>query len=140
MTNIQTLAIDVGGTGLKAAVVDSTGNLIGERARIDTPYPLTPAIFLDTIAKLIEPLTKFDRISAGFPGIVRNGAIITAPHFGNDEWHDFPLAEALATRLGKPARVLNDAEVQGLGAIKGEGLEFVITLGTGLGSALFRDG
>jgi polyphosphate glucokinase len=94
---------------------------------------------LDTLADLVAPLPPYDRISAGFPGFVRDGIIITAPHFEGD-WAKFPLADALAKRLGKPARVLNDAEVQGLGAIKGKGLELVITLGTGLGTAIFRDG
>src|SRR6185436_86163 len=66
--------------------------------------------------------------------------VITAPHFGNKEWHKFPLAKRLSDRLGKPARLLNDADVQGYGAIRGKGVEFVITLGTGVGTALFRDG
>ncbi|MDE3171800.1 MAG: ROK family protein, partial [Gemmatimonadota bacterium] len=61
-------------------------------------------------------------------------------HFGNDAWAGFPLAAVLARTLGKPTRVANDADVQGLGAVRGRGLEFVITLGTGLGTALFRDG
>jgi polyphosphate glucokinase len=88
---------------------------------------------------MIKALPPFDRISAGYPGFVRDGVIITSPHFG-DSWIDFPLADALAEKFGKPARVINDAEVQGFGAMQGQGLEFVITLGTGLGTALFRDG
>ena len=64
----------------------------------------------------------------------------TAPNLGTDVWHAYPLANDLAQRLGKPTRVLNDASVQGLGEISGEGLECVITLGTGFGFALFQDG
>jgi polyphosphate glucokinase len=139
MTDKHTLAIDIGGTGLKAAVVDSNGKLVVDRVRVPTPYPLTPHIFLDTLAPMVAALPPFDRISAGFPGFVRDGVIITAPHFG-DSWCDFPLADALAKKFGAPARVINDAEVQGFGAMQGKGIELVITLGTGLGTALFRDG
>ena len=135
----HTLAIDIGGTGLKASVLDGTGKMLVDRVRVATPYPLTPEIFLNTIAEMIKPLPPFDRISAGYPGFVRDGVIITSPHFG-DTWIDFPLADALAEKFGKPARVINDAEVQGFGAMQGKGLELVITLGTGLGTALFRDG
>jgi polyphosphate glucokinase len=139
MAGKLTLAIDIGGTGLKASVLDQSGKMVVDRVRVATPYPCTPQIMLDTLAQLVAPLPKFDRISAGFPGFVRDGVIITAPHV-NDGWENFPFADALEKRLGKPARVLNDAEVQGFGAMKGKGLELVITLGTGLGTALFRDG
>ena len=140
MSDIHTLAFDVGGTGLKAAIIDSKGHMVGERARVPTPYPCPPQVLLDAMAALAAQLGKFERISIGFPGIVRNDTIITAPHFGNEVWQNFPLAAAVAKRLGKPAHALNDAEVQAWGAISGKGLEFVITLGTGMGTALFRDG
>lgn len=135
-----TLAIDIGGTGLKATLLDVRGDMIGDRVRVETPYPGTPRAMVDALVKLVKPLPGFDRISIGFPGVVRDGRVITAPHFGNEQWHDFPLATRLSARLGKPARLLNDADVQGYGAIRGRGLELVITLGTGVGSALFRDG
>ena len=139
MTEKHTLAIDIGGPGLKAAVLDSKGNLVVDRVRVPTPYPLTPQIFLDTLAPMVAALPSFDRISAGFPGFVRNGVIITAPHFG-DSWSNFPMADALAKKFGKPARVINDAEVQVFGAMQGKGVELVLTLGTGLGTALFNNG
>jgi len=139
MTDKHTLAIDIGGTGLKASVLDGSGKMLVDRVRVPTPYPLTPDIFLSTVAEMVAKLPPFDRISAGYPGFVRDGVIITSPHFG-DTWIDYPLAGALTKRFGKPARVINDAEVQGFGAMKGKGLEFVITLGTGLGTALFRNG
>ena len=135
-----TLAIDIGGTGVKASVLDSAGTMLVDRVRVDTPSPCTPKILLDAIADLVAPLPPFERISAGFPGVIRDGRILTAPHFDHDAWRDFPLADALSERLGKPVRLLNDAEVQGFGIIKGQGLEFVLTLGTGAGTALFRDG
>jgi polyphosphate glucokinase len=136
----RTLAIDIGGTGLKASVLDENGNMIAEEVRIDTPYPCPPKVMLKSLEKLVEPLPAYDRISVGFPGVVGKGNVITAPHFGNRVWRDFPLAEELSERLGKPVRLLNDAEVQGFGVIVGRGLEVVLTLGTGAGTAVFREG
>jgi polyphosphate glucokinase len=136
----QTLAIDIGGTGLKASVLDESGKMVEKHVRVPTPYPLSPALLVETLVKLAEPLTSYDRISIGFPGVVRDGRITTAPHFKGKSWAEYPLADTLARRFGKPARLLNDAEVQGLGIIKGQGLEVVLTLGTGVGSAIFSNG
>jgi polyphosphate glucokinase len=137
---MKTLAIDIGGTGLKASVLDEAGAMVAKRVRIDTPYPFKPAHVPDIMARLTAPLPPYDRISIGFPGVVRDGRVITAPHFGTKVWRDFGLADAVSQRLGKPARLLNDAEVQGLGIVEGRGLEVVLTLGTGLGSAIFSNG
>jgi polyphosphate glucokinase len=136
----RTLAIDIGGTGLKASVLDDAGEMVAERVRIATPYPCTPEILLRAIVDLTAPLPVFDRVSIGFPGVVRDGRTVTAPHFDTDAWRDYPLEEAISHRFGKPARLLNDAEVQGLGIIAGRGLEVVLTLGTGIGSAVFING
>lgn len=136
----RTLALDIGGTGLKATVLDARGRMLVDRVRVKTPDPAPPDVMVDALVALAEPLPKYDRVSAGFPGVVREGRVLTAPHWGNEIWRGFPLAGTLRRRLGKPARVLNDADVQGYGAVQGRGLEFVITLGTGMGSALFRDG
>jgi polyphosphate glucokinase len=136
----HTLAIDIGGTALKASVLDRHGRMIVERVRMPTPYPCSPKVLLRTLVKLTAPLPGFDRISIGFPGVVRGGLVVTAPHFGEKAWRRYPLEEALAQRLERPARLLNDAEVQGLGIIAGRGLEVVLTLGTGIGSAVFADG
>ncbi len=135
-----TLAIDIGGTALKASVLDSSGQMIADRVRIPTPYPCPPEVMLKALSELVAPLPAFDRISIGFPGVVRNGRTLTAPHFGDDIWRDFPLEARLAERFARPARLLNDAEVQGLGIVKGSGLEVVLTLGTGVGSAIFTEG
>jgi len=134
------LAIDIGGTGLKAAVLDIDGNLVTERLRVETPHPCSPDELVDALIKLVEPLPAFDYVSVGFPGVVRKGKILTAPNLGTEVFRDFDLAGALQQRLGKPVRVINDADMQGYGAIEGKGLEMVITLGTGFGSALFMDG
>lgn len=137
----NTLAIDIGGSALKAAVLDSRGLPIVERVRIvKTPQPAPPEALLDALSTLVKPLPAYDRVSVGFPGVVRDGRVVTAPNLEPEAWRGFDLAGALAERLGKPARVLNDAEVQGLGVIRGEGLEMVITLGTGFGTGLFLDG
>ena len=139
-TQSGTLAVDIGGSGLKAAILDSDGAMVTERLRIDTPHPCKPDDLVEAIAKLVEPLAGFERVSVGFPGVVRNGKIVTAPNLGTQDLSGFDLASALQERLGKPVRVINDADMQGFGAIEGKGLEMVITLGTGFGSALFMDG
>ena len=139
-TGPRTLAIDVGGTGLKASVLDDAGGMLVNRLRVPTPYPCRPDILLAALAELTAPLPTFDRVSIGFPGVIRGGRVITAPHFDTKAWRDFALEAAISRLFDKPARVLNDAEIQGLGIIAGRGLEVVLTLGTGLGSAVFADG
>jgi polyphosphate glucokinase len=137
---MKTLAIDVGGSHLKASVLNEDGRLTVDRVRVATPVGAKPDKIVATLAELVEPLPPFDRISVGFPGVVRNGTVLTAPNLGNDDWKGFKLAEALGAKLGKPVKVLNDAEMQGMAVIKGHGMEIVITLGTGFGTALFMDG
>jgi polyphosphate glucokinase len=138
--NARTLAIDVGGTGLKASVLDDRGRMIVDSVRVDTPYPCPPKVLVKALVDLVKPFPAFDRVSIGFPGYVRENKVITAPHFGNDIWHGFDLVKALETKFGKPVRLLNDADMQGLAAIKGTGLELVVTLGTGVGTGWFRNG
>jgi polyphosphate glucokinase len=135
-----TLAIDIGATGLKAGVLDADGNPDEPNARVETPKKGTPDQVVTALLGLIEPLGAFDRISVGFPGVVRDGHVMTAPNLANEAWRDFPLASVLTDKLGKPVRMLNDATVHGLGVIAREGLECVITLGTGFGFALFDNG
>ena len=137
---MRILAIDVGGSGLKAALLDAGGNMVTERLRIETPHLDKPEVLVEALAGLVEPLGAFDYVSVGFPGVVRKGKIITAPNLGTDALKGFDLASALELRLGKPVQVINDADMQGYGAIEGKGIEMVITLGTGFGSALFMDG
>ncbi|HEX7840098.1 MAG TPA: ROK family protein [Kofleriaceae bacterium] len=138
-SNLRTLAIDIGGTGIKALVLGADGRALTERARIETPRPATPAALVPAIGKLVEPLGAFDRISVGFPGVVVDGVTLSAPNL-HKQWRGFDLAGAMTEQLGRPARVLNDAGVQGYGVIEGHGVEMVLTLGTGLGCALYLDG
>jgi polyphosphate glucokinase len=135
-----TLAIDIGGTRLKAGLLDQNGEMVAGPNRVNTPPHPVPRVVVDALVDLALPMGTFDRISVGFPGVVRHGQVLTAPNLGTPDWRNFPLAASLTDKLGKPARMLNDAEVQGLGVIGGKGLECVITLGTGMGFALFQDG
>jgi len=134
------LCIDVGGTGLKAAVISPAGKYLVRRVRVKTPERRKPRQIVKALADLAAPLGKFDHVTVGFPGVVKNGRVISAPAFGTGDWKGFALAAALQKTLGKPVKLLNDADVQGLAVIRGQGLELVCTLGTGFGTAWFRDG
>ena len=134
-----TLAVDIGGTGVKMLVLDNRGDPLSERARRDTPRPASPAAIVETIVEMAQKQPPFERISVGFPGVVHDGIVATAPNLDGD-WAGFALADRLQEQLRRPVRAANDADVQGLGVIEGRGVELVLTLGTGLGSALFVDG
>ena len=136
---LQTLAIDVGGTGIKAVILSETGKPLTQRSRVKTPRPATPATVIKTIVESAKQQGEFDRVSVGFPGVVRCGVTVTAPNL-DGRWGGYHLADVLTKKLGSPVRVANDADVQGYGVISGEGVELVITLGTGFGSGLFVDG
>lgn len=147
-----TLAIDVGGSGLKATVLDPSGEMTSERIRRETPYPCTPTVLLDELTTLAATQPAHDRVSVGFPGAIRRGRVREVPAFsrrgpGKDPdpelvglWHGFELEAALRARFDRPVRVANDADVQGSAVVSGQGLELVITLGTGVGCAIFFDG
>ncbi len=142
MENVQhtrTLSVDIGGSGVKVLILDITGNPLTKRSRLETPQPAKPLSVIHAIATLASTQGEFDRVSVGFPGVVRHGVTQTAVNLDPD-WIGFDLASVLSQRLGKPVRVINDADMQGLGAIQSKGVEMVITLGTGFGSALFVDG
>lgn len=136
----NTLAIDIGGSGLKATVLDENGAMMCERVRMDTPVGSHPDEMIAMLADLIRELPAYTRIAAGFPGMVRDGVVRTAPNLGHDAWKGFALAAALESKLGRPARVANDADVQGLAVVAGNGVEMVVTLGTGFGTALYQNG
>jgi polyphosphate glucokinase len=140
--DLRILALDIGGTGLKATVIDADGNLLAERVRVKTPQPCGREALLQAIVSLVGPLEHlgYNRVAAGFPGVVRRGVVLTAPKLDQDDLHGFAIAEAISHRLGHPARVINDADLQGLAVIRREGTEMVVTLGTGLGSSLFFEG
>lgn len=135
---LRTLAIDIGGSGIKAMVLDADGVPVTERDRQSTPQPATPPAVLAVIQNLAQA-KQFDRISVGFPGVVKQGVIHTAVNL-DPAWVGVNLEQHLFQQLGKPVRVANDADIQGMGAVTGQGVELVITLGTGFGSALFVNG
>jgi polyphosphate glucokinase len=135
-----TLTLDIGGTGLKAGVLDVEGRMVGSRARVETPQPSPPDAVVPALVGLAHCLGAFDRVSVGFPGVVRGTKVLTAPNLGTPAWAGFDLGGVLEARFGRPVRLLNDATVQGLGVISGQGVECVITLGTGFGFALYKDG
>src|SRR5664280_527449 len=149
-----TLAVDIGGTGLKASVLDATGAMVADRVKIPTPHPLPPDKLLSSLTKLVAPLPRADRASVGFPGMVREGLVLTAPphismvslpagaidHNVEKQWVRYDLAGALTREFGIPTKAANDADIQGAAVIRGEGLELVITLGTGFGTGLFYKG
>jgi polyphosphate glucokinase len=149
----MTLAIDIGGTGLKASVLDATGRKTAPRRRTVTPYPCPPRVLVRALDELSFELPAWDRVSVGFPGFVRAGRVLTAPNLSTkrgpgtplsrklvEAWAGFPLAAELGGRLGRPTRLANDADMQGLAVIVGTGLELVLTLGTGLGTSVFQNG
>jgi len=139
-TEVLTLAIDIGGSHLKSAVLNLNGTISGEEVRVETPDPATPDTVVTALVDLVATLPAYDRVSVGFPGVVRKGVVYTAPTLHSPGWNGYNLAAALGQRLAKPIRILNDASVQGLGVITGSGLECVLTMGTGMGFALFHEG
>jgi polyphosphate glucokinase len=151
--DVRTLAIDVGGTGLKAAVLDAQGEMVTDRARVETPYPCPPTVLIPALVDMAASLdAKYDRVSVGFPGLVRGGHVYNIPALSRDSylgetdpalhavWHGFDLAAALSEAFSVPVKVANDADVQGCAVVSGTGFEFVITLGTGVGTSLFSNG
>jgi polyphosphate glucokinase len=151
--DVRTLAIDVGGTGLKAAVLNSAGEMVTDRARVETPYPCPPTVLIPALVALAASLNaKYDRVSVGFPGLVRGGHVYNIPalsrntYLGDTDpallavWDNYDLAAALSRAFSVPVKVANDADVQGCAVVSGVGFELVITLGTGVGTSLFSNG
>ena len=148
-----TLAIDIGGTGLKASVLDASGAMVADRVRVSTSYPLPPEKLVSMLVRLIAPLPTAERASVGFPGMVRDGLVLSAPHFSTEhgpgsavdpslakQWSEYDLASELTSLFGLPTKVANDADIQGAAVVRGKGLELAVTLGTGFGSGLFYQG
>lgn len=134
------LTIDIGGSNIKAMILNKNGVPVSDYKKLLTPQPSTPANVMQAIKTLVNDLTGYEHISAGFPGYVKKGIIKTAPNLGTEQWKDYDLQTALTAMLKRPAKVVNDADLQGIAVVSGKGLEMVITLGTGFGSALLEDG
>ncbi len=137
---LKILSIDIGGSHIKGTILNQKGELQKDYEKVATPTPANPDNVIKTIKALVKDFPEYDKISVGFPGFVKQGVVKTAPNLDNVAWKDFDFAKKLEEVLGKQARVVNDADMQGLGVVKGKGLELVITLGTGFGTALLLDG
>jgi len=134
-----TLSIDIGGSGIKGRAFRGPDEPVTERLRIKTPRPATPLPVIEVIGKILERQRPYDRVSIGFPGVVVDGVAQTAPNL-DGSWAGVEVQKTVEKIAGTPARVINDADMQGFGAIEGSGVEMVITLGTGMGAALYVDG
>jgi polyphosphate glucokinase len=140
------LGIDIGGTGIKGAPVDtSTGELLAERLRIPTPQPATPGAVAETVAEIGRHFDWTGPIGATFPAVVKDGVVHTAANV-DESWIGVDAARVLSDAAGAPVTVMNDADAAGMaemefGAGKGRmDTVIVVTLGTGIGSALFSRG
>lgn len=135
-----TLGIDIGGTGIKAMLVDAGGEPAGERLRVKTPSPSTPKAVFAAMAELKAGLTGYDRVSVGFPGVIVDGVAKNAANLGTEQWAGVDVRGAVERIFEKPTRAINDADLQGYGLIEGKGVELALTLGTGIGSGLYKNG
>ncbi len=148
-----TLVVDCGGSGIKASVLDLAGTPHASVARVATPYPLPPERLAEIVVELRDRLPAAHRATVGMPGMIRHGVVLATPHYvtrngprtGADAelvaaWTGFDIQALLVDLLDVPTLVLNDAEVHGAGVVSGAGVELVLTLGTGMGWALFAGG
>jgi polyphosphate glucokinase len=140
------LGIDIGGSGVKGAPVDTVrGELLQERFRVPTPQPSDVGSVVEAVAEVAAQFDGYDRVGVTFPGVVVDGVTRTAANV-DKSWLDAPAAQLFSERLGKPVSVLNDADAAGVaevayGAGRDQaGLTMMLTFGTGIGSALFLDG
>ncbi len=143
---MQILGIDVGGTGIKAAIVETTtGELIGERTRVETPRPATPEAIARTLKELLEQIGWSGPIGMGFPAAIQHGIARTAANV-DKSFIGLPITRFFSEKTGCPVFVANDADVAAMaemrfGAGKGNrGVVLIVTIGTGLGTALFTNG
>ncbi|MFF4978314.1 ROK family protein [Streptomyces sp. NPDC001083] len=147
----STLVIDLGGTFFKAGLV-ANDEITAQLPPWPTPYPVTPQALVDTIGRIAAELPGYARVAIGFPGVVRDGRVryihaFTRPAPGlaateelETAWTDLALHHLVRTALGVPVFVANDADMMGAALIHGHGMELVLTLGTGVGNALYYDG
>lgn len=139
-TTQKILSIDIGGSNIKGTVLNSDGEFLQDYQKLPTPTPSTPGKVMEVITQLANKFPDYNKISVGFPGYIKNGIVKTAPNLGTMEWAEFDLAKNLELLLEKPALAINDADLQGLAIASGKGIEMMITLGTGFGSAILNDG
>jgi polyphosphate glucokinase len=143
---MKVFGLDIGGSGIKGAPVDTaTGELLAERFRIPTPQPATPADMIAIAAQVIANFAWQGPIGCGFPAVIKEGVVHTAANIA-PEWIGSDLRAGLSEAIGQPVETLNDADAAGLAEMRWgagrdiEGVVLMITLGTGIGTALFVKG
>jgi polyphosphate glucokinase len=139
-SQVKILSIDIGGSHIKATILNKKGELKMDYDKVVTPAPASPENVIKSIKSLVKDFPAYDKVSVGFPGYVKNGVIKTAPNLDTKLWAGVDFSKKLGEALGKPTQVVNDADMQGLGVVSGKGLEMVVTLGTGFGTALLMNG
>ncbi len=155
---LVTLSVDCGGGGIKSTLLDAGGFQISGVARTPVPYPFSPEDMLQVITAQLDEIgggtrPDFDRITLGMPGMIRRGVVVYTPHYIRRSgphtrilpdleraWTGQDMQATVEARFDVPALILNDAEVAAAGIVSGRGLELVLTLGTGLGSAFLDNG
>jgi polyphosphate glucokinase len=140
------LGIDIGGSGVKGAPVDTVrGELLAERYRVPTPQPSDTTSVVEAAAEVAAQFDGYDSVGVTFPGVVVDGVTRTAANV-DKSWLDANAAQLFSDKLGKPVTVLNDADAAGVAEVAfgagrdQHGLIMMLTFGTGIGSALFLDG
>jgi polyphosphate glucokinase len=143
---MEILGIDIGGSGIKGGLVNvETGELVGERLRLNTPQPATPKAVASTVEALVKQFAWQGVIGCTFPAIMRHGVAHSAANV-DSAWIGTNAEELIQRKTGNPTRVINDADAAGVaemsfGAGRGvQGVVVMLTIGTGIGSAIFLDG
>lgn len=134
------LSIDIGGSSVKGVVLNPAGEVLQPFKKVKTPEHATPENLREAVKELVKNFSDFDKVSVGFPGYVKKGIVFTAANLGTEVWQGVNVNLLISDALDKPVRVANDADLHGLGIVSGKGLEMVVTLGTGFGTALLLDG
>ncbi len=141
------LGIDIGGSGIKGAPVDlQSGEFMADRFRLPTPEPAKPKAVATVVGKVAQNFKWNGPIGTGFPAVVRNGVVYTAANI-SEKWVGVDAAKEFSTSTGCPVSVINDADAAGLAEMRfgagkdhQNGVVLLVTLGTGIGSAIFIDG
>lgn len=138
--------IDIGGSGMKAAIVDlATGELVTDRHRIDTPQPATPEAMAEVVVELVRHHEWTGSVGCAFPAVVRNGVVGSAANI-DESWLDVDADKIFTEALGQEVHMINDADAAGLAEVRygpeaaRNGVVMMLTFGTGIGSGLFVDG